>query len=132
MIEAMHRRLYPVHKLSRVGRHVVRYGLEPFHSSMVVQYSVPVVPQKPGLPLLSVFHFVSPLSVSSLVPNVVPTSHLRQTRQLPANVIVRQYTHFESIFCYPCHRCVLVAAVVIEPLDAKCLQPTVQFSLVVK
>ena len=115
-----------------MGSHVVRYGLEPFYSSVVVQYRVPVVPQKPGLSLLSIFHFVSALSVSSLVPNVVPTSHLRQTRQLPANVIVRQYAHFESTFCYPCHRCVLVAAVVVEPLDAERLQPTVQFSLVIK
>ena len=91
-----------------------------------------MVPQEPGLSVLSVFHFVSALSVSPLVPDVVSASHLRQTCQLPANVIIWQYTHFESIFCYPGHRGVLVAAVVVEPLDAKYLQPTVQFPLVIK
>lgn len=84
-----------------------------------------MVSQEPGLSILSVFHFVSALSVPPLVPDVVPASHLRKTCQLPANVVVRQYTHFESIFGYPCHRCVLVAAVVVEPLDAERLQPAV-------
>ena len=108
-----------------MGSHIVCYGLEPFYSGVVVQDRVPVVPQEPGLSILSVSHFVSALSVSPLVPNVVSASHLRQTRQLPANVIVRQYTHFESIFGYPCHRGVLVTAVVVEPLDVERLQPAV-------
>ena len=108
-----------------MGSHIVCYGLEPFYSGVVVQDRVPVVPQKPGLSILSVFHFVSALSVSPLVPDVVSASHLRKTCQLPANVVVRQYTHFESIFGYPCHRGVLVAAVVVEPLDAERLQPAV-------